>query len=39
MFRNHKKRPVRRPSPRAAAVRVEQMVNNPNFKYEVTRSL
>jgi hypothetical protein len=39
MFRNHKKRPVRRPSTRAAAVRVEQLLNNPNYKYELTRSL
>jgi hypothetical protein len=38
MFRNHKNRPVRRPSTRVAAIRVEQLLRNPTFKYETTRS-
>jgi hypothetical protein len=38
MFRNHKNRPVRRPSTRVAAIRVEELLKNPNFKYEMTRS-
>jgi hypothetical protein len=38
MFRNHKSRPARRPSTRVPANRVEQLLKNPNYKYELTRS-
>jgi hypothetical protein len=33
MFRHKKSRHVRRPSPRVAAIRVEALLNNPEFKY------
>jgi hypothetical protein len=39
MFRHrNKSHSVRRPTPRVATVRVEELLNNPTFKYTISRS-